>query len=72
MKKLVSWILTFAMLFSLCSTAFAADNATLTVTGDSDGNIKAGDVLEVTVTVRSSARQNWTLTSPTRMSMNGR
>ena len=51
MKKLVSWILTFAMLFSLCSTAFAADNATLTVTGDSDGNIKAGDVLEVTVTV---------------------
>lgn len=51
MKRLLSVILTFALLLSLCTNAFAENRATLVVTGDDNGKIKAGDVLNITATI---------------------
>lgn len=58
MKKLLSLVLTVAILLSmLCIPALAADNATLSVTGDTNGEIKAGDTITATVTVPKPTSQ---------------
>ena len=57
MKKFVSLLLTVAMLLSLIATsAYAAENASLKVTGAVDGKIKAGNEIVAIVTVPKASR----------------
>ena len=52
MKRVVSWILLIALIFSMTSiTAFAADNATLTITGAENGKIVTGNEITAVVTI---------------------
>lgn len=61
MKRVISLFLSLALLLSLCTGAFATTNATLAVTGATDGKVKPGDVLTITATV--PAYKNFTALS---------
>ncbi len=57
MRRIVSWILTIALVLSMTSvTAFAAENSTLQVDGVEEGKVHAGDEIAAVITIPHPAQ----------------